>query len=133
MKTSFLIPICLLMNCLVLVRAQGVEPMAYQDSQKNISCEEAARNAPKIKVGMKKSEVLELLGSPSERTEDKWDYNFTACARPPRAGEQIITGLSILFRAGTVRDLHWGWVDATGPGSPPAGKTPHQKKKRHAS
>jgi outer membrane protein assembly factor BamE (lipoprotein component of BamABCDE complex) len=116
MKRSLLILLCLLISCTGLVRAQGGVRAADQNSQKNISCEEAARNAPKIKVGMKEAEVLDLLGSPSARSGDKWDYNFAACARRPRPGEQIITGVSILFREGTVRDVRWGWIDAIGPG-----------------
>src|SRR3982751_488165 len=117
MKISLLILICLLTSGIMLVCAQeSSERTAYQASQKKVSCEEAARNAPQIKVGMKEAEVLKLLGSPSARSGDKWDYDFTACAPPPHPGEQIITGMRILFQEGTVKDVHWGWVDATGPG-----------------
>src|SRR3954466_13463340 len=78
MKTFLLILVCLLTSCVMLVRAQACSELTvYQASQKNISCEEAAKNAPQIKVGMKEAEVLELLGSPSARTGDKWDYDFT--------------------------------------------------------
>jgi hypothetical protein len=118
MKTFVLITIGLFMSCIGPISAQGVERMAGHVSQHHVSCEEATRNAPRIKVGMKEAEVLALVGVASERSAVRWDYDFTACARPPRAGEQIITGMSIFFREGTVRDVHWDWVDATGPGRP---------------
>jgi outer membrane protein assembly factor BamE (lipoprotein component of BamABCDE complex) len=94
-------------------------PHAYTyGSHQTISCEEAAKNARTIKVGMKKSEVLELLGSPSARSDNRWSYDFSACVRLPKAGEQVITGLDIFFTGRIVKDIKWGWIDATGPGSP---------------
>jgi hypothetical protein len=66
-------------------------------SSKDVSCKDAAKNAPEIKVRMRKSEVLDLLGEPRERLENEWVYNFMACVQPPQAGEQKIIGLDLIF------------------------------------
>lgn len=86
-------------------------------AQKEVACAEALKNAPKVKAGMKRSEVLDLLGPPTDRSGERWGYNFWPCTRRPRAAEQLIIGLEIMFREGAVREIKWATVDATGPGS----------------
>jgi len=83
-------------------------------SQKTVACEEAVKNASKIKAGMKESEVLDLLGSPKMITDSRWSYSFDCVKLPPRVGETVITGLDIFFSDGTVKEIKLAWMDATG-------------------
>jgi hypothetical protein len=99
-------------------------------SQKIVSCEEAAKNASMIKVGMKESEVLDLLGSPKIITESMWSYSFDCVKLPPKVGETVITGLDIFFSDGTVKEIKRGWVDVTGMRRPT--KRRNQRKGRPA-
>src|SRR5919202_1460597 len=56
--------------------------------QKNVSCAEGVKHAREIRVGMRESEVLALLGEPQGRRGDEWGYNLWPCATPPQVGEQ---------------------------------------------
>jgi hypothetical protein len=99
------------------------------DSQDRVSCEDALKNAPAVKVGMRASEVLALLGEPSGRVGDEWGYNFWACVSPPRVGEQKIIGLGIVFTEGVVKEIKYATIDATGP-APNSTPTQKREKKR---
>jgi hypothetical protein len=79
---------------------------------------------------MRKSEVLDLLGEPRERLENEWVYNFMACVQPPQAGEQKIIGLDLIFGGGTIKQVKYATVDATGPGP---GYAPAKKRKKNRS
>lgn len=98
--------------------------------QKVVSCEEAARNTFKIKVGMKESEVLALLGSPKIITDSRWSYGFECVKLPPNVGETVITGLDIFFDDGAVKEIKRAWVDVTGMRRPTGRR--NQRKRRPA-
>jgi outer membrane protein assembly factor BamE (lipoprotein component of BamABCDE complex) len=100
----------LLMGFLLIVL---VISCAYPN-KRIVSCEEAAQNASKIRVGMKESEVLALLGSPGIATDDRWSYSFDCVKLPPGAGQTVIKGLDIFFRDGIVKAIKRAWADATG-------------------
>jgi hypothetical protein len=85
------------------------------DSQKYVSCTEALKNVPEIKVGMRAPEVLDLLGEPGSRLENEWVYNFFACVPPPQVGQQLLAGLDIIFNDGAIKEIKYASVDATGP------------------
>ena len=99
-------------------------------SLKEVSCKDALRNAPEIKVGMREAEVLYLLGEPTGRLKNEWVYNFMACAEPPQVGEQKIIGLDLIFSGGTIKQIKYATVDATGPGP---GYAPAKKREKKRS
>jgi hypothetical protein len=104
-------------------------------SEKDVSCKDASKNASEIRVGMRESEALTLLGEPTERLENEWIYNFMACAEPPHAGEQKIIGLDLIFSEGTIKQIKYATVDATGPGYSPGRKKEKRrtlKSRKHA-
>jgi hypothetical protein len=98
-------------------------------SRKDVSCKDALKNAPGIKVGMREAEVLDLLGEPTGRLENEWVYNFMACVQPPQAGEQKIIGLALVFNERTIKQIKYATVDATGP-APGYAPTRKREKKR---
>jgi hypothetical protein len=98
-------------------------------SRKDVSCKDALKNASVIKVGMRESEVLDLLGKPTGRLENEWGYNFMACVQPPQAGEQKIIGLGLVFSEGIIKQIKYATVDATGP-APGYAPTRKKEKKR---
>jgi hypothetical protein len=98
-------------------------------SHKDVSCKDALKNAPQIKVGMREAEVLGLLGEPTGRLENEWGYNFMACVQPPQAGEQKIIGLGLAFSGGIIKQIKYATVDATGP-APNSVPTRKREKKR---
>jgi|SRR5882724_477420 len=85
------------------------------DSQKPMSCKEAAQNATKVKAGMLESEVTYLVGSPAKRVDNEWIYPFYDCIPPPKAGQQIIIGMGVVFENGKVVDIKYATMCATGP------------------
>jgi hypothetical protein len=99
-------------------------------ARRDVSCKDALKNAPEIKVGMRESEVLDLLGEPTGRLENEWVYNFMACVQPPLPGDQKIIGLALIFSEGTIKQIKYATVDATGPGP---GYTPTKKKEKKRS
>jgi hypothetical protein len=99
-------------------------------SRKDVSCKDALKNAPEIKVGMREAEVLDLLGEPTGRVENEWGYNFMACVQPPQAGEQKIIGLALFFSEGIIKQIKYATVDATGP-APGYALGRMREKKRH--
>lgn len=101
--------------------------MPGNNLQVTITCEEAAKNAPKVKAGMKEAEVIELIGQPGAREGNKWSYSFWACARMPRVGETKIIGMALFFDESVVKDIKYAIVDATGPAPTPAKKKSKKK------
>jgi len=102
-------------------RSSGM--LTQNDSaQSKVSCAEALKNVPAIKVGMQESEVLSLLGEPGRRLKDVWSYSFWDCVTPPQAGEQKVIGLGLVFKEGAVTKIEYATVDATGPAPVPAKK-----------
>ena len=98
------------------------------DTQKNVSCTEALKHAPEIKVGMRASEVLDLLGAPATRLENEWVYNFFACVPPPQVGQQLLAGLDITFNDGAIKEIKYASVDATGPAPTKKKEKKHSRK-----
>ena len=78
-----------------------------------ITCEEALKKVRKITVGMKDSEILDLLGTPTAVSEDAWSYSFFACAKP-KIGDQVIVGVGILFKEKAVSEIGWATVCTMG-------------------
>lgn len=85
---------------------------------------QAVENFRKIVKGMKKSQVIELLGDPQQKSETRWYYNFTTLqgfplpspSAPPPVGAQVFYGGEVLFdQQGAVEDSRLAWVDVTGP------------------
>jgi TonB family protein len=99
----------------ISVVAVSVRLAQNNDSRKNVSCEDALKHVPAIKVGMRDSAVLDLLGEPNERLKNEWVYNFMACATRPRVGEQKVLGLDIFFNERVVKKIGYATIDATGP------------------
>ncbi len=99
------------------------------DSPKDVTCAEALKHAPEIKVGMSRSEVRDLLGAPQTELENEWVYNFFSCAAPPKVGEQKIIGLGIIFSEGIIKKINYATIDATGP-APKSAPTPAPAGKR---
>jgi hypothetical protein len=99
-------------------------------SRKDVSCKDALKNAPGIKVGMREAEVLDLLGKPTGRLANEWGYNFMACVQPPQVGEQKIIGLGLVFSEGIIKEIKYATVDATGPAP---GYAPARKKEKKRS
>ena len=85
------------------------------DSQKRLSCEEAAKNATRVRAGMQESEVTDLVGTPAKRIDNEWIYPFYACIPCPEAGKQIIIGMGVVFEDGKVIDIKYAMLCATGP------------------
>jgi hypothetical protein len=100
------------------------------DRQKDVHCRLALKNAPEIKVGMRASEVLDLLGEPGARLENEWVYNFFECMPPPQVGQQLLAGLDIIFNDGVIKEIKYASVDATGPA--PAKKTEKKRSRKSA-
>jgi hypothetical protein len=98
--------------------------------RKDVSCKDALKNAPVIKVGMREAEVLDLLGEPTGRLENEWGYNFMACVQPPQVGEQKIIGLGLVFSEGIIKEIKYATVEATGPGP---GYAPTRKREQKRS
>lgn len=98
---------------------------------KTVSCEEAVKNAPRIKVGMQESEVLDLLGSPKIITDGRWSYSFDCVKFPPKVGETIITGVDIFYSDGAVKEIRLAWVDATGVPRPTKPSNRKRRSQRH--
>ncbi|MBA2727314.1 MAG: hypothetical protein H0U49_03970 [Parachlamydiaceae bacterium] len=84
------------------------------DSQKKVSCEEALKNVKQIKVGMKESEILDLLGEPTAVKEDNWGYNFFPCSPPPKIGEQKFFGIGIIFKEKVASEIGYATICAMG-------------------
>ena len=84
------------------------------DSQKKVTCEEALKNVSQVKVGMKESEILDLLGEPTAIKEETWSYNFFPCSSPPKVGEQKIIGVGLLFKGKVISEIGYATVCATG-------------------
>lgn len=97
--------------------------MAEQNIQEK-SCEESLKNVTKIKVGMKDSEIIELLGTPTVITENNWSYNFFACAKP-QIGDQTIVGVGIQFKEKVVSKIGWASICTMGVQNPPPKKKKH--------
>lgn len=107
-------------------------PLAFTfGSHKSVTCEEAAKNAFKIKVGMRESEVRDLLGPPKIVADNRWSYSFDCVSRPPRAGETTIIGLDIVYVDGLVKEIKRAWMDATGTPKPTNRK--HQRRGKAAA
>jgi hypothetical protein len=85
------------------------------DSQKRLSCEEAAKNATQVRAGMQESEVIDLVGQPAKRADNEWIYPFYACIPRPEVGKQIIIGMGVVFENGNVIDIKYATLCATGP------------------
>ncbi|MDT5123650.1 MAG: hypothetical protein QOC96_3132 [Acidobacteriota bacterium] len=101
----------------------SLEMLTQNDnSQKKVSCAAGLKNAPAIKVGMRESEVLDLLGEPGSRDKNVWSYSFWDCTTPPQVGEQKIIGLGIVFKEGVATKIEYATIDATGPAPAPAKK-----------
>jgi hypothetical protein len=100
---------------------------SLQGDEKKVSCEEAFRHAPQIKVGMRETEVLDLLGEPKAQRENEWDYYWGECLPPPQVGQQMITGLALFFEEGIIKDIKYAWIDVTGT---PLQAAPTKKKKK---
>lgn len=94
--------------------------------QNEVSCQEALKNVNRIKVGMKASEVLELLGTPTAISGDNWGYNFMPCSPRPEIGRQTIIGIGMLFKEGIVSEI--GWATICTMGIIPSAKKPKKKK-----
>lgn len=97
--------------------------MAEQTRQEK-SCEESLKNVTKIKVGMKDSEILELLGAPTVITENNWSYNFFACTKP-QIGAQVIVGVGIQFKEKVASEIGWATICAMGVKPLPSQKKKH--------
>ena len=102
----------------------------HDDPQDKVSCADALKNAPLVKVGMHDTEVLALLGEPSGRVGNEWGYNFWPCVSAPRVGEQKIIGLGISFTEGVVKEIKYATIDAIGP-APNSKPAQQPEKKRH--
>ena len=87
------------------------------DSQKQFSCAEAAKNATRVRAGMQESEVTNLVGAPAKRVDNEWIYPFYACIPYPEAGQQIIIGMGVVFENGKVIDIKYATICASGPKS----------------
>jgi hypothetical protein len=98
------------------------------DFQKNVSCPGAVKHAPEIKVGMRASEVLHLLGAPATRLENEWVYDFFACVPSPQVGQQVLAGLDIIFNDGAIKEIKYASVDATGPARAKKREKKHSRK-----
>lgn len=115
----------ILISVLIIVM---IAPSALSKrSQKTVSCEEAVKNASQIKVGMKESEVLDLLGAPKITVDSRWSYSFDCVKLPPRVGETVITGLDIFFSDGTIKEIKLAWMDTTGVRRPAKRRTQRKR------
>jgi dTDP-D-glucose 4,6-dehydratase len=130
LQTLILACVVMSVSLALLNRAYGLDNRVggrAESSQKNVSCEEALKNSSKVKAGMTEPEVLDLMGTPTVRVEDRWGYDFRPCVKPPQPGQQLILAMEILFSEGLVKDIKWAWVDATGP-APSSSPKPRKKK-----
>ena len=96
-------------------------------SQSKMSCEEALKNVHNVKVGMKVDEIIGLIGTPGVKTDERWNYSFWDCSPPPKTGEQIIIGVSLVLKENIVTEINWATICATGPGN---WNPPKKKKKK---
>jgi len=97
------------------------------DSPGKMPCQEALKNAQKVKVGMKTSEIIDLIGAPNTKSDEGWSYNFWECAKP-KVGAQIVIGVSLVFKENAVAEIGWATICATGPGNSPAPKKKPKKR-----
>ena len=93
------------------------KPTSSDDaSTKEMTCKEAWENIYKIKVGMKSSEVITLIGRPKSIENEVWVYDFFNCVPPPKAGTQTVIGMAITFDDTIVTKIDYATICATGPG-----------------
>lgn len=83
-----------------------------------ITCEEALKNTAKIKIGMKESEILSLLGTPTAKDGNTWSYNFWPFAPPPLVGAQTIIGVGLKFKETILAEIGWATICVTGVPAP---------------
>lgn len=115
------------LTCQSLPAGHSLDLLTQNDnSQSKISCADALKNAPAIKVGTREAEVLNLLGEPGKRDKGVWSYSFWNCSTPPQVGEQKVIGLGLIFKEGVVTKIEYATVDATGP-APRAPAKPKQQ------
>jgi outer membrane protein assembly factor BamE (lipoprotein component of BamABCDE complex) len=82
----------------------------------NMTNDEFNQRIPLVKKGMTEKEVLNILGSPHNKENNKWFYNkFEGEMRPPNVGEQRFYGATLYFEKGLVKEIYLSWIDATGP------------------
>jgi hypothetical protein len=96
---------------------------------KKMTCQEALKNVQLLKVGMKDSEIIDLIGTPAAKSDNTWNYSFWECVTP-KVGSQDIIGVSLVFNEHIVKEINWATICATGSGdlNPPKKKTRQSKK-----
>ena len=81
--------------------------------ESKMSCQEALKNVHNVKIGMKDVEIIELIGIPTAKSNERWNYNFFECAKPI-IGSQIVVGVSLLLKENVVAEINWATLCATG-------------------
>ena len=81
--------------------------------ESKMSCQEALKNVHNVKIGMKDAEIIELIGIPTAKLDERWNYNFLECAKPI-IGAQIVVGVSLLLKENVVAEINWATLCTMG-------------------